>query len=75
MNVHRVWFPLYDTPVTLSMSREQLQIVTDVLKGDLASSRPSWRGYIAEQFDKVLADSLGEENEPAELDHNEQEQR
>lgn len=58
---HRVWFPMGDTPVVLQVSREQLQIVTDVLRGELATSRPGWRGYLADELDKVLSESLNDE--------------
>lgn len=56
--VHHIWFPLYDVPVTVRLSREQLQIIQDVLRGHLATSKPGWRDYIADQIEKVLVASL-----------------
>lgn len=52
--VQHVWFPLHDTPVVLSISREQLQIIQDVLAGDLTTSRKEWRESLSEQIENVL---------------------
>lgn len=61
MKVHHVWFPLYDQPVTLRLSREQLQIVQDSLRGDHTTSKPGWRASLADQFERVLVESLGDQ--------------
>lgn len=52
--VQHVWFPLGDTPVVLSISREQLQIIQDTLRGELATSRKEWRDSLAEQIENAL---------------------
>ena len=68
MTVHHVWYPLYDQPVTLEMSREQLQIVQDVLRGNLGTSKQGWRDYLADQIEKVLVASIEGDPEPTEPD-------
>lgn len=56
-NVHHLWFPIRDIPITLSLSREQLQCVQDALLG---RKEPvlGWNEHFAGELEKVLRDSI-----------------
>ncbi|WP_066041941.1 hypothetical protein [Herbiconiux solani] len=56
-HVHRIWHPLGDTPITVQMSREQLQIIQDALNGVHIASR-GWETAMADELEKVLKASM-----------------
>jgi len=55
---HQIWYPLFDTPVTVTMSREQMQSLADELRG--VNVCPGWAEHFAGQLDHVLKNSLKE---------------
>lgn len=55
----RIWYPLFDTPFTLSLSREQLEAVRDALRGE-PEPVPGWRKYFAGEIDRALGESSDE---------------
>ncbi len=62
MTRHAIWYPLFDTPLTLTLSREQLQCVQDALEGK-PEPVPGWNRYFAEEIERVLRDSLTAEED------------
>lgn len=54
---HIIWYPLYDHPIDLRMSREQLQYVHDLLLGK-PEVIPGWAQHFAGEIERVLRDSL-----------------
>ena len=53
--VHRIWYPLFDTPITVSMSREQMQALADELRG--VNVFPGWAEQFAQNIDAVLKEA------------------
>lgn len=56
-SVHRIWFPLGEQQITLSLSRELLQCVQDALLGK-PEPVPGWREHFAGELERVLRESL-----------------
>lgn len=54
--VYSVWYPLFDTPITVTMSREQVQALADELRG--INVFPGWAEHFAAELDKILEKSL-----------------
>ena len=52
-----IWFPLFDTPLTLTMSREQLQCVQDALLGR-PEPVPGWNAHFASELERVLRETV-----------------
>jgi hypothetical protein len=57
--LYSIWYPLYDTPVTIRTSRETLQALADELRG--VNVYPGWAEHMAKRLDAVLRRSLVEE--------------
>ncbi|MGG7450573.1 hypothetical protein ACQ3HE_06750 [Plantibacter auratus] len=57
MSEHNIWFPLFDHPVTVTLSREQLQCVQDALLGK-PECVPGWNAHFAGQIEAVLKASI-----------------
>lgn len=51
-----IWYPLGDTPVTIRLSREQVQALQDELLG--RGIFPGWKERFADQLEGVLKASL-----------------
>lgn len=60
--VHRIWYPLQEKPITVQMSREQLEGVRDSLAGR-PEGFPGWNAYFAGVLDSVLNTSVDETNQ------------
>lgn len=60
---HIIWYPLYDQPLDLRMSREQLQCVHDVLLGK-PEVVTGWAHHFAGEIERVLQESLREAPTP-----------
>jgi hypothetical protein len=52
-----IWYPLSDTPLTLQLSREQLQCVQDALLGK-PEPVPGWNQHFAGEIERVLRESI-----------------
>lgn len=51
-----IWYPLGDSPITIRLSREQVQALHEELRGQ--SIFPGWKEYFADQLEGVLKASL-----------------
>ena len=58
MTTHHIWHPLSDTPVTVTLSREQLQLIHDALTGNTKGIPAGWLESLAGQVEAVLKASL-----------------
>lgn len=56
--LYGIWYPLFDTPVNVRLSREQLQGLQEALRGE--DIVPGWREHFATQIEAVLRMSLRE---------------
>lgn len=56
---HNIWFSLFDTPITITLSCEQLQCVQDAMLG-LPEPVPGWNEHFAGEIEKVLVESMEE---------------
>lgn len=54
--IHHIWYPMFDHPVTITLSREQLQCVQDALLGK-PEPVPGWNAHFAAEFQRVLHES------------------
>lgn len=55
--LHVIWYPLFDTPVDIRLSREQLQCVQDALLGKPEPVQ-GWNAHFSKEIERVLVDSL-----------------
>ena len=58
--IHHIWYPLFDQPVTLTLSREQLQCVQDALLGK-RECVTGWNVHFAAEIENVLKESNAKE--------------
>lgn len=57
MSEHSIWYPLFDQPLTVTLSREQLQCVQDALLNK-PECVPGWNAHFAAEIEAVLKASL-----------------
>lgn len=55
-----IWYPLFDTPITVRLSREQLAHVKDALLG-VPEPVPGWNEYFAGELERVLDEKTDSE--------------
>lgn len=62
-SIHSIWYPLYDNPILIRMSREQLQAIQDALLGR-PETPEGWGAWFARtEIERLLVESLGEEDD------------
>ena len=54
-----IWTPLFDTPMVLHTSREQIQALQEELRE--INVYPGWKEWFADQLEGVLTESLKDE--------------
>lgn len=57
-NLYGIWTPLFDTPINVRISREQLQALQDGLRG--ISIMPGWKEYFDNEIEGILRLSIAE---------------
>lgn len=50
--IHHLWYPLFDTPITIRTSREMVQSLVDELCG--TNVHPGWAEYTAKRLETLL---------------------
>ena len=54
---HTIWYPLFDEPIDVRLSREQLRCVQDALVGK-PEPVPGWNAHFAGEIERVLLESM-----------------